>query len=218
MRSSKGAALAPLAGLVAVALLAAGVFLSSKTPDTVEGGQKILDFYVDNDSEQTASAILLAYGSLFLVLFGGALRSGLRRGEHDVEGPATLAFGGGLLMAVGPLILAGTTVAVTQNGDALDPIAAQAINALIDRIWIITLLVGQSVLLLASGVAILRGGALPSSLGWVAVVLGVVSATPASLLAFLVTLLWIVVVAVLLARRASRPAGDQAPPAAAAAG
>lgn len=218
MRSSKGAALAPLAGLVAVALLAAGVFLSSKTPDTVEGGQKILDFYVDNDSEQTASAILLAYGSLFLVLFGGALRSGLRRGEHDVEGPATLAFGGGLVMAVGPLILAGTTVAVTQNGDALDPIAAQAINALIDRIWIITLLVGQSVLLLASGVAILRGGALPSSLGWVAVVLGVVSATPASLLAFLVTLLWIVVVAVLLARRASRPAGDQAPPAAAAAG
>lgn len=218
MRSSKGAALAPLAGLVAVALLAAGVFPSSKTPDTVEGGQKILDFYVDNDSEQTASAILLAYGSLFLVLFGGALRSGLRRGEHDVEGPATLAFGGGLLMAVGPLILAGTTMAVTQNGDALDPIAAQAINALIDRIWIITLLVGQSVLLLASGVAILRGGALPSSLGWVAVVLGVVSATPASLLAFLVTLLWIVVVAVLLARRASRPAGDQAPPAAAAAG
>ena len=218
MRSSKGAALAPLTGLVAVALLIAGLLLSSRSPDAREGGQTILDFYVDNDSEQTASAILLTYGSLFLVLFAGALRSGLRRGQNDVEGPATLAFGGGLVMAVGPLILAGTTAVLTQNGDTLDPIAAQAINALNDGIWIIPFLVGQSVLLLASGVAILRGGALPSWLGWVAVVLGLVSATPADLLAFLFTLLWIVVVAVLLARRASRPAGDQAPAATAAAG
>jgi hypothetical protein len=124
MRSSKGAALAPLAGLVAVALLIAGVLLSSETPDTVDGGQRILDFYVDNDSEQTACAVLLAYGSLFLVLFAGALRSGLRRGHNDVEGPATLAFGGGLVMAVGPLILAGTTLALTQDSDALEPTAA----------------------------------------------------------------------------------------------
>lgn len=210
MRSSKGAALAPLTGLVAVGLLMAGVILVSEAPDTGEGGQKILDFYVANDSGQTASAILLAYGSLFLVLFAGALRSGLRRGQNDVEGAATLAFGGGVVMAVGLLILAGTTVALTQNGDALDPVAAQAINALVDRVWIIPFFVGQSVLLLASGVAILRGGALPLWLGWVAVMLGIVSATPADLLAFLVTLLWIVVVAVLLARRASRPAGDQA--------
>ena len=172
MRSSKGAALAPLTGLVAVALLIAGLFLSTKSPDTREGGLTILDFYVDNDSEQTASAILLAYGSLFLVLFAGALRSGLRRGRNDVEGLATLAFGGGLVMAMGPLILAGTTLALTQNGDTLDPVAAQAINALVDGIWIISFLVGQSVLLLALGVGILRGGALPSWLGSVAVVLG----------------------------------------------
>ena len=206
MRSSKGAALAPLTGLVAVALLITGVFLSTKAPDTVDGGQRILDFYVDNESEQTASAILLAYSSLFLMLFAGALRSGLRRGQDDVEGPATLAFGGGLVMAVGPLILAGTTLALTQNGDALDPSAAQAINALNDRVWIIPFLVGQSVLLLASGVAILRGGALPSWLGWVAVVLGVASVTPASLPAFVVTLLWIVVVAIMLSRSAPAPA------------
>ncbi len=217
MRSSKGAALAPLTGIVAVGLLIAGLILSSKSPDTREGGQKILDFYVDNDSEQTASAILLTYGSLFLALFAGALRSGLRRGQNDVEGPATLAFGGGLVMAVGPLILAGATLALTQNSDTLDPSAAEAINALNDGIWITPFLVGQSVLLLASGVAILRGGALPSWLGWIAVVLAVVSATPASLLAFDVTLLWIAVVAIMLSRRASAPAGDQAPPAASAA-
>ena len=207
MRSSKGAALAPLTGLVAVALLFAGLFLGTDAPDTGDGGQRILDFYAANESEQTASAILLAYGSLFLMLFAGALRSGLRRGQDDVEGLATLALGGGLVMAVGSLILAGTTLALTQNGDALDPSAAQAINALNDRVWIIPFLVGQSVLMLASGVAILRGGALPSWLGWVAVVLGVASVTPASLLAFTVAMLWIVVVAIMLSRRASAPSG-----------
>lgn len=203
MRSSKGAALAPLTGLVAVALLITGLVLASEAPDTGEGGQRVLDFYVANDTEQIASTILLSYGSLFLVFFGGALRSGLRRGDNDVEGPATLAFGG-------PLILAGTTVALTQNSDTLDPTAAQSINALNDGIWIVPFIVGQSVLLFASGVAILRGGALPSWLGWVAIVLGVVAATPADLLAFLGTLLWIVVVAVLLARGPCRPAGSQA--------
>ncbi|MEO8092081.1 MAG: hypothetical protein ABI726_05165 [bacterium] len=52
----------PLTGLVAVALLFAGLLLGSDAPDTGDGGRKILDFYVANDSEQTASAILLAYG------------------------------------------------------------------------------------------------------------------------------------------------------------
>jgi hypothetical protein len=216
MRSSKGAAVAPLTGLIAVAILFAGVVLSSNAPDTGDGGREILDYYVANESEQIASSMLLGYGSLFLVIFAGAVRSGLRRGRGDVEGLATLAFGGGLVMAVGSMTLAGAAVVFTQNGDELDPAAAQAVSALVDGLWIIPFLVGQSVLLLASGIAILRGGALPSWLGWVAVILGVVSSTPFSLPAFLAALLWIVVVAVLLARRASHPAGDEAPPAAAA--
>ncbi|MEO8092473.1 MAG: hypothetical protein ABI726_07190 [bacterium] len=208
MRASKGSALPPLTGLVAVVLLSAGLLVGSGAPDAGDGGRKILDFYAANDSEQTAGAILLTYGSLFLVLFAAALRSGLRRGQDDVEGPATLAFGGGLVMAAGTLILAGATLALSQDSEALAPGAAQAVNLLSDRVWILPFLVGQSVLMLAAGAAILRGGALPSWLGWVAVILGAASATPASLLAFTAALLWIVVVAIMLSQRASAAADD----------
>jgi hypothetical protein len=189
-----------------VALLIAGLILLGDA-NTGDGGQSVLDFYRSNESEQTAGVALLAYGSLFLILFAGALRSGLRRGSRDAEGLATLAFGGGLVMAVGLMLHAGTAAALADNSDVLDPIAAQAINALGNGTWI-PFIVGQSVLLLASGAAILRGGALPSWLGWAAIVLGVVSTAPAGELALPPTLLWIVVVAILLSRRAS---GSSAP-------
>lgn len=209
MHSSRVSRWAPLTGIVAAALMAAAVLLSGETPDTGDGGQRILDFYSSNESDQTASAILLGYGSLFLIFFASSLRSGLRRANPDAEGPATLAFGGGLLMATGLMLLAGITAAFVQNTDALDPIAAQAVNALNDGIWM-PFIAGQSVFLLGSGVAILRGGSLPSWLGWVAIVLGVVSTTPVGFFAFFVTLVWIVVVAVLLTRRASQAKAAEA--------
>ena len=139
---------------------------------------------------------------MFLVLFGAALRSGLRRGEREADGPATLAFGGALLMATGIMLLAGVSLALASKPSALDPAAAQAVNALSGGVWI-PFIVGQAALMFGAGIAILRGGALPSWLGWVAIVLGVVSASPVGWFAFMAVLLWIAIVAILLARRAS---------------
>ena len=59
--------------------------------------------------------------------------------------------------------------------------------------------------LIASGISIVRHGALPRWLGWVAIVLGVASATPAFFIAFLLAAIWILIVSVMLALRA-RPA------------
>lgn len=202
MRSSKGAALAPLTGVLAALLYAAGILMSADTPDSDASGAKVLAYYVSHTSDQQAAAVVFGYGSLFLVLFGAALRSGLRRGEREADGPATLAFGGALLMGTGLMLLTGFGLALAEKPSALDPAAAQAINAIQNSLWI-PFIVGQAVLMLGAGVAILRGGALPSWLGWVAFVLGVVSASPVGWFAFFLVLLWIVVVAILLARRAS---------------
>jgi hypothetical protein len=207
MRSSKAAALAPLTGVLAALLYAAGILLFSDTPDSNASGAKVLAYYVEHESDQQAAAVIFAYGSLFLVLFGAALRSGLRRGDRGADGPATLAFGGAILMATGIMLLTGLSLAIADKPSALDPAAAQAINALGNSLWI-PFIVGQSVLMLGAGAAILRGGALPSWLGWVAFVLGVVSATPVGWFAFFLVLLWIIVVAIMLARRASRPDGE----------
>ena len=94
MRSSKGAALAPLTGIFAAVLYAAGILISGDTPDSDASGAKVLAYYVSHKSDQELGAVLFGYGSLFLVLFGAALRSGLRRGEREADGPSTLAFGG----------------------------------------------------------------------------------------------------------------------------
>ncbi len=202
MRSSRGLVLAPLTGVLAAVLYAAGILLFSDTPDSDASGAKVLAYYVANKSDQQAAAVIFGYGSLFLVLFGAALRSGLRRGEREADGPATLAFGGALLMGTGIMLLTGVSLAIASKPSALDPAAAQALNALQNGVWI-PFIVGQSILMLGAGIAILRGGALPSWLGWVAFVLGVVSASPVGWFAFFPVLLWIVVVAILLARRAS---------------
>jgi hypothetical protein len=67
------------------------------------------------------------------------------------------------------------------------------------------LAIGASVFLLASGLAIVRSGALPSWLGWAALALGVVALTPGGFFAILLMLLWIVVVSVMLFQRGSAP-------------
>ena len=145
-----------------------------------------------------------------LVRFAAALRSGLRRGQGDADGPATLAFGGGLVMALGLMLLAGLTLSITESIKHLTPDAAFTIQALSQGLWVL-FIAGQAMMLLGAGIAILRGRALPVWLGWVAIVLGVVSASPVGWVAFLLTLIWIVVVALLLWRRASAGTPQSAP-------
>jgi len=209
MRSSRAAVLAPLTGILAAALFVAGILLSGNTPDSDASGAKVVAYYLTHKSDQTTSAFLFMYGSLFLILFAAALRSGLRGTDRAADGPATLAFGGALVMATGIMLLSGVTYALAAKPGALAPAAAQAVNVLNNGVWF-PFIVGQAALLLGAGAAILRGRALPSWLGWVAIVLGVVSATPVGWFAFLIAQLWVIVVAILLARRASATRADAA--------
>ena len=67
---------------------------------------------------------------------------------------------------------------------------------------------------LATGIAALRGGGLPRWLAWVSVVLGIMAlAGPVGGIAFLVTPIWALIVAVVLLR-ASAPQSDGKPQAA----
>jgi hypothetical protein len=75
-------------------------------------------------------------------------------------------------------------------------VAVQAINAIVWDYYI-PFIVGVSVFLLAAGISIVRHGALPTWLGWVAVVLGVIAATPFGFFALLAGALWILVVSIL---------------------
>jgi hypothetical protein len=201
---------APLTGIVAVVLLILAFVIGGETPDFDASGREVIDFYADNEGSQFASAILVTYGSLFLIFFVGALRSVLRRSEPGTGGLSAVAFGGGLLMALGLLVFAGLGFTLADAHDDLEPAAAQTLNAL-NGDFFQPLAVGTAALMLGAGLAILRGGALPRWLGWAAIVIGVLAVTPIGFFAFLASGIWIVVASVLMLRNPTASASAATP-------
>jgi hypothetical protein len=192
---------APLLGIVSVGLFIAAFAVGGETPDADETPQKVVSFYTDHDSGQTAAAILLAYASLFLVFFAGALRRALRATEQGTGGVSAVSFGGALLMAVGFLIFGGLSFTLADVSDKLDPSAAQALNALNSDLFL-PVAVGTALFLLASGIGVVRGGALPKWLGWAAIVAGVIAVTPIGFFAIPLSGIWILIASVMLFMRA----------------
>lgn len=190
---------APLTGVIAVVLFVIAGVIGGETPDTDSTSQEVVEFYVDDEGSQLASAMLGAYGALFLIFFVGALRKLLQQAEGQSRGLPTVAFGGGLIMAVGVLLFAGLTFTLADAADSLEPAAVQAINALNSDLFF-PLAIGTVVLLVSTGVSMRRSGAFPGWLAWAAIVIGVVAATPLGFFAFLAALVWILVAGIVLTR------------------
>jgi hypothetical protein len=189
--------LVPLTGIVAVALIVVSLVVSGETPDTDDPLQEVVTFYVENDSEQMASGILLGFGALFFLIFATALRNALRRAERDAAGASTLSFGGAIVFVVGATIFAGLAFTL---GDAVDDVEGPTIQTLhvLNNDMFLTVAVGTFAFMLGSGIAVLRTGILPKWLGWVAIVVSVLAITPVFFIVFAVMGLWVLAVSVLL--------------------
>jgi hypothetical protein len=192
----------PLTGVAFVALVVAAILISGDPPDSTEdSAQEVVDFYQDHEEEQFLASVLGTLGGVFLLFFAGWLRKVLR----DAEGPggalSTVFFGGAVAFAVAWAVGASINVSLANNADDIDPVAMQALNAL-SWDYFLPFALGLAVMMLAAGISIVRHGALAAWLGWVAIVLGVASVTPAGFFAFLLAGVWILMVSVLLSRRA----------------
>jgi Domain of unknown function (DUF4386) len=205
-------ALAPLAGVGFVALAVAAFIISGETPDTNDSPQKVLNFYRDNDSEQIWASAFLAWSSVLLLFFVGVLRSVLRAAEGGLARLSTVAFGGGVVLAIGILSFAGFTFALADTADDLTPDAAQALNAL-NSDFFFPVAAGLGTLMLATALSSLRSKALPAWLAWPALVLGIAALTPVGFFAFLLFGVWALVTSVVLWRSfaAGTPAAPSAP-------
>jgi hypothetical protein len=196
-----------------VVLAVAAFIISGETPDTNDSPQKILDFYVDNDSSQLWAGAVLAWSTVPLMFFLGVLRSTLHAAEGPIARLSAVAFGGGIVLVVGALAFAGFTFTLGDVADdGLTPQAAQALNAL-NSDFFFPVAVGTATLMIATAIATLSSRALPRWLGWTALVIGAVALTPAGFFAFLAFMLWTVATSIVLwrARFAEPPA--TAPPA-----
>jgi hypothetical protein len=202
----------PMMGVLFLVVAVVAIILVGEGQDATEkSAAEIVDFYDENEDEQFVGSFLVGIATVLFVFFAGWLRMVLRRAEGESGTLSAVSFGGALIFATGAAIVATLNLALADTADDIDPVAVQAVNAIVWDYYI-PFIVGVSVFLLASGISIVRHGALPTWLGWVAVVLGVIGATPLGFFALLAGALWILVVSILgLVRSREDGAGPTTP-------
>jgi hypothetical protein len=191
----------PLTGILFVVLVIVAFVVGGETPGTDDSTREIVDFYVDNDSEQAIASAVLALASVAFIFFVGTLRRALRAAPGDEGGLSTVTALGGLTMAIGASIFAGIGFTLGDAADDLPVAAIVTLNALNSDMFF-TLAVGTAVFNLGLALAILRHGGLPRPLGWLALAVGIVALTPGGFFAFLATAIVIVWASVALAQQA----------------
>lgn len=204
--------LVPLTGVLFVVLLIISFILAGEPPDADEPVQEIVDFYVDDKDSIQASVLVGGLAAVSLVFFGAYLRKVFSAAEppgHGLLSPLVLA--GTVIMAVGAGIDMTISFALAEAAEDIDPVAVQSLQALWDNDFM-PIAIGIVVLLLSSGLSIVRYGVLPKWLGWAAVALGIIGLTPLGFAAFMLGAVWVIIVSILLAVRANRAAAPPAAP------
>jgi hypothetical protein len=198
--------LVPLTGVAFIVIVAIGFIVGGGEPKSADDPvNEIVDYYLDNKGSIQASSYLGAAAGLLLILFGAYLRKVLRAAGGPDEMLSLVAFIGLVLVAVGFAIDVTIQLALAEAADDIDPVAVQALQALWDNDFV-PLALGALTFLLATGVAVIRSGVLPKWLGWVMLLLAVVSLTPIGFVSFIGTALLVPVISIVLSVRAFRTA------------
>jgi hypothetical protein len=196
--------LVPLTGALFVVLLIVGFMVGGEPPDvTDDSTAKIVDFYTDNKNAVIVGAVLAAIAGTLFVFFGGYLRQVLLEAEGPGGILSSVAFAGMIIFAAGIAIDSTISFALADTADDIDPAAAQALMALYNYDFLVFAM-GLQIFLLATGLSVLRHGALPKWIGAIAIVLAVIAVTPIGFAAFLGTGLLILLISVMLALQERR--------------
>jgi hypothetical protein len=202
MQQTRWERLAPLTGVLAVAIIVAVFSIGGSTPDEHDGAIKVQLFYAKHHDKHAVLAFILAISIPFLVFFASTLRNDLRRAGGTAQ-LANAAFAGGVLAAAGFGILATVHLALADAGESVRTLGTvQTLNVL-DNNDFIPAAAGVGLLVLAAGASAVRHGGLPRWLGWVGILLGIVTFTPAGFFAFLASGIWILIASVLLTQARS---------------
>jgi hypothetical protein len=181
----------PLTGVlfVAVAIFA----VAGDSPDANDHtARQIVAYYSDRDGAVIAGVCLGLIGCALIVFFCAYLSSVL---AGDLL--PRVAFAGGVILAVGLAIDVTVSVALVHTADHIDPVAVQALSSLY-RNDFIPFILGAMLILLASGLAIVRQDNLPRWLGWLGIALALPAVTPVGALTFFGAGIWILLVSGLL--------------------
>jgi hypothetical protein len=183
----------PLTGALFVACAVAMFAIAGDAPDANDHtARQIVAYYSDHDGAVIVSIVGGLIACALIVFFCAYLRSVL---EGDLL--PTVAFAGGVILAVGLAIDLTISVALVHSADHIDPVAVQSLSALYTNDYI-PFVLGAMLIVLGSGLAIVRGDSLPHWLGWLAIALALPAPTPLGAITFLGGAIWILVASVVL--------------------
>jgi hypothetical protein len=209
--SGSWARYAPLSGLLFVVLVVISIIIGGfDSVDSNDSVVKVVKFWHDNDSEQSASAIIGAVATIPFLWFLGSLRSAFSEAEGGTGRLSSIAYAGGIILAGFALIDGALQFATAESVGDVPPVATQTLSALYNNFFF-GFPVGIGTLLLASSLVILRFRAMPAWMGWFAFILGIVSITPIGFFAFFVVFLWIAIASWLLFAQQGPAAPAQQP-------
>lgn len=190
----------PLTGVLFVALAVAMFAFAGDAPDASDHtARQIVAYYSDREGTVMVGAGLGLIGCALLVFFCAYLSSVL---EGDLL--PRVAFAGGVIVAVGLAIDLTIAVALVHTVDHVDPVAVQSLNSLFTNDYI-PFILGAMLILLASGLAIVRQHNLPPWLGWLGIALALPAPTPVGAITFFGAGIWILLASALLWTRGRGP-------------
>ena len=163
-----------VAGLVFVVLVVLSGVLSGNAPNTHASAAKVVAFYHKHKSGIAAQAYFVE-AAIFVGLFFFWYLRDLVATVPANRRLATIGFAGVVIFAVSGGMSAGLNWAAADSVGHVDPTVTQTLNVLqMDLVNFVTG-PGAGVFLVATGIALIRSGILGRWLGWVGVILGVVS-------------------------------------------
>jgi riboflavin transporter FmnP len=198
-----------ICGLAAVGLLVAGFPFTGATPEPGASVDDVAE-YLSRSGAQTWTGIYMEFfGLALLIIFVGRLWALLREAEGAVGWIATTALGAAVaaltVLVIGDATMMGAAFSAGRHG--LDP---AVVGGMYTVQWYSDLAYGvvNAVFFAASALLVLRRGALPRWLGWLAVVVAITlvvtvpfgpgtTMEPPHVLGFL----WIVSVSILMIAR-----------------
>ena len=200
MNDSKGW-LVPLTGAAFIVVAIIGFIVGGEPKDATHPATEIANWYIDNKNSVEVSAFIGVAATVLLVFFGAYLRDVLRVAAGGADMLSLVSFIGVVVVAVGFSIDSTISLAIAERADDIDPIAVQSLQALWDNDFM-PIMLGVLAFLWATGISVIRSGALPKWLGWLMILFGIIALTPIGFVAFLGTAILVLVISVLLSVRA----------------
>lgn len=161
-------------GLLFVGSVVAVTAFSGSAPDATAGVAKVASYYATHQNSAHVTSYLLEAAVIVGLWFFWYLRNLLIDAGADAR-LTTLGFAGAIVFGIGGAVSGGMMVVMADAVHHVTPATLQGLNALHDDLNTTLGAVGPAVFLFATSVAVLRSSALPRWLGWLGVVMGVVS-------------------------------------------